>query len=49
MTDSSIWMHEDVKCLLDLDLSDYNFLSVSMDGFVTIHVKPLENRLNHTC
>jgi hypothetical protein len=49
MTDSSIWTHEDVKCLSGLDLSDYDFLSVSKDGFVPVHVKPVENRLNHTC
>jgi hypothetical protein len=49
MVDSSIWTHDDVKCLLGLDLSDYDFLSVSKDGFVPVHVKPVENRLNHTC
>jgi hypothetical protein len=32
MVDSSIWTHEDVKCLSGLDLSDYDFLSVSKDG-----------------
>jgi hypothetical protein len=32
MADSSIWTHEDVKCLSGLDLSDYDFLSVSKDG-----------------
>jgi hypothetical protein len=49
MVDSSIWTHEDVKCLLGLDLSDYNFLSVSKDGFVPVHVKPVKNQLNPTC
>jgi hypothetical protein len=49
MVDSSIWTHEDVKCLSGLDFSDYVFLSVSKDGFVPIHVKPVENLLNHTC
>jgi hypothetical protein len=49
MTDSSIWTHEDVKCLSGLDLSDYDFLSVSKDGFVPVHVNLVENRLNHTC
>jgi hypothetical protein len=49
MTDSSIWTHADVKCLLGLDLLDYNFPSVPKDGFVPIHVKTVENRLNHTC
>jgi hypothetical protein len=49
MADSSIWTHEDVKCLSGLDLSDYDFLSLSKDGFVPVHVKPVENWLNHTC
>jgi hypothetical protein len=38
MANSSIWMHEDVKCLFGLDLSNYDFLSVSKDGFVPLHV-----------
>jgi hypothetical protein len=49
MDNSSIWTHEDVKCLSGLDLSDYDFLSVSKDGFVSVHVKPVENWLNHAC
>jgi hypothetical protein len=49
MADSSIWIHEDAKCLSGLDLLDYDFLSVSKDDFVPIHVKPVENQLNHTC
>jgi hypothetical protein len=49
MTVSSIRMHEDVKCLLGLDLSDYDFRSVSKDDFVPVHVKSIENRLNNTC
>jgi hypothetical protein len=48
MVDSSIWTYEDVKCLPCLDLSDYYFLSVSKDGFVPVHVKLVENWLNHT-
>jgi hypothetical protein len=39
MVDSSIWTHEDVKYLSCLDLSDYDFLSMSKDGFVPVHVK----------
>jgi hypothetical protein len=49
MTDSSILTHEDVNCLSGLDLSDYDFLSVFIDGFVVVHVKLIENWLNHTC
>jgi hypothetical protein len=48
MADSSIWAYEDVKCLSGLDLPDYDFHSVYKDGFVPIHVNPVENRLNHT-
>jgi hypothetical protein len=48
MADSSIWTYEDVKCLSGLDLSDYIFVSVSKDGFVPVHIKPVKNRLNHT-
>jgi hypothetical protein len=48
MANSSIWTHDDVKCLSGLDLSDYYFLSVSKDGFVPVHVKPVEIWLNHT-
>jgi hypothetical protein len=49
MADSSIRRHDDVRCLSGLDLSYYGFLSVSKDGFVPVHVKPVKNRLNHTC
>jgi hypothetical protein len=48
MVDSYIWTSEDVKCLSGLDLSDYNFLSVSKDSFVPVHVKPVKNWLSHT-
>jgi hypothetical protein len=49
IVDSSIWTHDDVKCFSGLDLSDCDFLSVSKDGFVPVHVKSIENQLNHTC
>jgi hypothetical protein len=49
MAHSSIWTHEDVKCLSGLDLSDYHFLSVSKDSFVLVCVKLVENWLNHMC
>jgi hypothetical protein len=48
MANSSFWTYEDVKCLLGLDLLNYDFLSVSKDGFVPVHVRTVENRLNHT-
>jgi hypothetical protein len=42
-------MHEDVKCLLGIDLMDYDFLRVFKDGFEPIHIKLIEDQLNHTC
>jgi hypothetical protein len=39
----SIWMHDGVKCLMSLYLLDYDFLSMSRDGFVSVIVKPMEN------
>jgi hypothetical protein len=36
MANSSIWTHENVKCLSGLDLSNYDFLSVSKNGFVPV-------------
>jgi hypothetical protein len=42
MADSSIWTYEDVKCLSGLGLSDYDFLSVSKNGFVPVHIKPVK-------
>jgi hypothetical protein len=49
IADSYSWTHDDVKCLIGLDLSDYDVLSVSKDGFVPVHVKSIENWLTHTC
>jgi hypothetical protein len=49
MANSSIWTYNDVRCLSGLDLSDYDFLSVSNDGFVSVHIKLVKNQLNHTC
>lgn len=39
--------HDRVKYLIGLDLSDYDFLSVSKDSFVPVIAKPIVNRLNH--
>jgi hypothetical protein len=41
--------HMRILSVCRLDLSDYDFLGVSKDGFVPIHVKPVENWLNHRC
>ena len=44
---SSIGIHDDVKCLTGLDLSNYQFISCTKNGFVPVLIKPIENRLNH--
>jgi hypothetical protein len=46
MADSSSWSHYDIKCLSDEDISDYDFIIVSKDGFIPISVKPVDDRLN---
>jgi hypothetical protein len=43
----SIGVHDDVKCLSGLDLSNYEFVSCSNNGFIPAVIKPLDNRLNH--
>jgi hypothetical protein len=43
----SVGIHDDVKCLSGLDLSDYEFVSCSNNGFIPAIIKPFDNRLNH--
>jgi hypothetical protein len=43
----SIGIHHDVKCLSGLDLSDYEFVSCSNNGFIPAVIKPFDNWLNH--
>jgi hypothetical protein len=43
----SIGVHDDVKCLSSLDLSNYEFVSCSNNGFIHTVIKPFDNRLNH--
>jgi hypothetical protein len=45
-TDSSSWSHYSIKCLSGQDISDYDFVSVSKDGFIPIFVKQVDDRLN---
>ena len=49
MADASVeWQHGNIQCLSGLDLSSYDFISVSKDGFVPISVKPANiARLNN--
>ena len=42
-----IWVHDNAQCLTGIDLTDYQFVSVSKDGFLPVVLKPVENRLNH--
>jgi hypothetical protein len=43
----SMGVHVDVKCLSGLDLSDYEFVSCSNNGFIPAVIKLFDNRLNH--
>jgi hypothetical protein len=43
----SIGVHDDVKCLSGLDLSNYEFVSCSNNGFIPTVITPFDNRLNH--
>ena len=43
----TIGAHDHVKCLSGVDISDYEYISCTKDGFVPATLKPLENRLNH--
>jgi hypothetical protein len=43
----SIGVHDDVKCLSGLELSDYEFISCSNNGFIHVVIKSFDNRLNH--
>jgi hypothetical protein len=48
VTDShSIGVHDDVKCLSGLYLSNYEFVSCSDNGFILVVIKSFNNRLNH--
>jgi hypothetical protein len=43
----SIDVHDDVKCLSGLDLSNYEFISCSNNGFIPAVIKSFDNWLNH--
>jgi hypothetical protein len=46
MANSLSWSHYNIKCLSGQDISDCDFVSVSKDGFISISVKPVDDRLN---
>jgi hypothetical protein len=43
----SIGVHDDVKCLSGLDLSIYEFVSCSNNGFIPTIINSFDNQLNH--
>jgi hypothetical protein len=47
ITDAMIdWQHESTQCLSEKDLTGYDFLSISKDGFMPVSVQPIsETRL----
>jgi hypothetical protein len=38
--------HDGIACLSRRDLTDFEFISVTKDGFVPVSLKPIDNRLN---
>ena len=44
---NSIGANDNIKCLLGLDLSDFELISCTKEGFVPATLKPMENWLNH--
>ena len=44
---STISVHDNVKGLSGLDLSDYEFISCTKDGSIAAVVKPVEDRLTY--
>ena len=44
---NSVGANDNIKCLSGLDLSDYELISCTKEGFVPANLKPMENRLNH--
>jgi hypothetical protein len=32
---------DEMKCLIDRDLSSYDYISVGKDGFIPVNVKPM--------
>ena len=42
-----IWAHASVSCVTSLDISYYDFLSVSKDGSISSIQKSVENRVNY--
>ena len=45
---STLGVHDDIKCLLGLDLFDFELISCTKDGFVPASLKLMENRLHYS-
>ena len=44
---NTLSVHDDIKCLSGLDLSDFELISCTKDGFVPATLKPMENQLHY--
>ena len=44
---NTLGVHDDIKCLSGLDLSNFELISCTKDGFVPATLKPMENRLHY--
>lgn len=42
-----LWTYEIAKCLTRVDFSDYQFISVCIEGFTPVLLEPMENQRNH--
>jgi hypothetical protein len=41
-----LWTYETATCLIGVDFSDYQFISIDRKGCIPIMLEPMENRLN---
>jgi hypothetical protein len=41
-----LWTYETATCLIGVDFSDYQFISIDRKGFIPVMLEPMENRLN---
>jgi hypothetical protein len=44
---NTLGVHDDIKCLSGLDLSDFELISCTKHGFVPATLKPMRNRLHY--
>jgi hypothetical protein len=43
---SVLWTYETAKCLIGVDFSDYQFISIDRKGFIPVMLESMENQLN---